>query len=1529
MFHFFTLIHTRQIVQLFLIGLFIVFSYQNGFSQNLDSLKTAVFPDDGLAPFETSPLTFTKDYLPSNSFWASPFPESTVYHSLLKYEHPTDPNHSFEIRVGKGGNIYSFIGSFGESVPPQYPAIAPWVDEVWQMVAVDGALNNPPNEKHFIHQAGVYLKTPEQSQPFFSPIVAEYFDEENQSYTVVNWGQQAHTSDNLITGYTSSILYYTQYKNLGNGVIQMDYLMYNFGTDVISFINIPWGGVRRSTFDHWFATLPDHTYYEETGNFTSYTELLSNTGGWAAFSSDPLGDAPSLALLMDNDEGTLRLGDAGTIANRDYTVFEGIKFPGTDLSFGKAIRARNFYLLDSDLDSIQATIIDQNLGNETFYGPFNKVSTEVDSTAYGFEYQGDELVAVETTFTEGLNLKLRPFLNSYPVFIIKGTDGSFRVTTDLYTMSSRPYDGMLDSIQLLGYTDNPTQIHMETALICSGTDYTFPDGTTLSNITSPTRHFSDMGLAVNGYDSLLHTLVYVEPNQIPTTDFLPNGPGGVGSTNGASSLSLWLDASNPLGKDTSNPMDGSSMDTWKDLSGYEDHYQATGLNRPTFSNSSAFSSVHFDASAVDPQFMVSSDSSSQAYGSIFIGLNAIDGGSSNALIGNAELSVKYEQVPNSGFLGYSELGMLDYTSSLPSVFGVDHLISFQVDCTDNLLRIASGSTTESLPVGSNNNGIPLGSLGSTSERASGDFYEIIAYKSPLNVAQKILVDNYMSAKYGGINISNNLYDEDEIANGDFDFDVAGIGRTDSDNFHDNSRGTGIIQVNNPADLGDGEFFFWGDNGQALDFSIDTDLPTYIIGRTPKIWAVSEVNLSLNPVDVGLVDLTFDLSDLLISDFNQVALIIDRNKNGNFADETLIRSSALSTLDYEGQALAQFQAVDLQDGMHFCLGRIAPNAPGGVYENLRLWLKTDGTIHTLPGTEVTQWTDQSENKYLANGTGPVINSSINSMLNFNPVVSFDGIDDLFTISDGIVGTGTYSDINIFLVHRLNSVPHQSTIIRESVVGGGISSHLPWDNGRVFWDAGISSGDGRINTLSGLSAGDDAFWQLSSHNGVSDLQYIRKDGLTLNADNTAISITGSSSNLHIGSAGGGLFSNGDLAEVIVYLGNAELNSLDLQRIESYLAIKYGYTLNQTLGGSNGDYINSNNTLIWDADNNSDYHNDVIGIAMDQGSLLNQKQSHTKDDSLAIYLGTLALDNEQNSSNFSNDLSSILIGHNQGQLYDPAPSNNLEQPLGIFSRFEREWKITNHQFSDNFSLKIEWPEIGNFDINDIRLLVDEDGDFSNAQIVGSPEVSFAEGSIIVSGISPSIIPTNSTRYITIASIRASTPLPVELVSFTAFAKNKVVQLEWSTQSETQNDFFTIERSIDGLRWTAIKQIDGAINSMHTIHYKAVDEQPLSGLSYYRLKQTDFDRSSTYSIIRAIDFDEGKPRIRVYPNPTTRLLYLEGDEAELESWQIFNILGQDMSNHIRVSKAGTIWVLDLSPLEIGTYTLKTKHETFLLYRE
>ncbi len=86
----------------------------------------------------------------------------------------------------------------------------------------------------------------------------------------------------------------------------------------------------------------------------------------------------------------------------------------------------------------------------------------------------------------------------------------------------------------------------------------------------------------------------------------------------------------------------------------------------------------------------------------------------------------------------------------------------------------------------------------------------------------------------------------------------------------------------------------------------------------------------------------------------------------------------------------------------------------------------------------------------------------------------------------------------------------------------------------------------------------------------------------------------------------------------------------------------------------------------------------------------------------------------------------------------------------------------------------------------------------------------------------------------------LPIELVSFNAEAKNGRVELEWTTATETNNDFFTIERSADGQNFETLATVKGAGNSMAMREYFAEDAHPFSGVSYYRLRQTDLDFTS-----------------------------------------------------------------------------------------
>lgn len=115
---------------------------------------------------------------------------------------------------------------------------------------------------------------------------------------------------------------------------------------------------------------------------------------------------------------------------------------------------------------------------------------------------------------------------------------------------------------------------------------------------------------------------------------------------------------------------------------------------------------------------------------------------------------------------------------------------------------------------------------------------------------------------------------------------------------------------------------------------------------------------------------------------------------------------------------------------------------------------------------------------------------------------------------------------------------------------------------------------------------------------------------------------------------------------------------------------------------------------------------------------------------------------------------------------------------------------------------------------------------------------------------------------------PLPIELLNFEAILNDNQVDLNWSTASEKNNDYFTIERSKDGQVFETILTVDGPINGNSTSlrNYFEVDYSPYSGVSYYRLKQTDFDGKTSYSNIVPVENNTGTTNLTIFPNPTTQ---------------------------------------------------------------
>lgn len=117
---------------------------------------------------------------------------------------------------------------------------------------------------------------------------------------------------------------------------------------------------------------------------------------------------------------------------------------------------------------------------------------------------------------------------------------------------------------------------------------------------------------------------------------------------------------------------------------------------------------------------------------------------------------------------------------------------------------------------------------------------------------------------------------------------------------------------------------------------------------------------------------------------------------------------------------------------------------------------------------------------------------------------------------------------------------------------------------------------------------------------------------------------------------------------------------------------------------------------------------------------------------------------------------------------------------------------------------------------------------------------------------------------SFAVSQPLSVKLESFAAIAERNVIKLKWTTATEINNDYFLIERSVDGSQWTEIKKVKGSGNSTAAINYEANDLTPLNGTTYYRLKQIDFDGTSSYSEAKAVKYiTEALTGIIIFPIP------------------------------------------------------------------
>ena len=178
----------------------------------------------------------------------------------------------------------------------------------------------------------------------------------------------------------------------------------------------------------------------------------------------------------------------------------------------------------------------------------------------------------------------------------------------------------------------------------------------------------------------------------------------------------------------------------------------------------------------------------------------------------------------------------------------------------------------------------------------------------------------------------------------------------------------------------------------------------------------------------------------------------------------------------------------------------------------------------------------------------------------------------------------------------------------------------------------------------------------------------------------------------------------------------------------------------------------------------------------------------------------------------------------------------------------------------------------------------------------------------------------YLDDVSLINITVLPIELVSFIAESNGDEVSLNWATSSEINNDYFTIERSLDGVSFEEVETHLGAGNSNVEIHYSTVLEELNADEIYYRLKQTDFNGDFMYSSIISVNMIR-EIQLSIYPNPVVKVstLIVNSIKSDQGKMIVTNIEGKTVNEknfelHTGINKIQ----LDFLNFKTGIYFVK-----------
>ncbi|RLD47041.1 MAG: hypothetical protein DRI86_01495 [Bacteroidetes bacterium] len=529
-------------------------------------------------------------------------------------------------------------------------------------------------------------------------------------------------------------------------------------------------------------------------------------------------------------------------------------------------------------------------------------------------------------------------------------------------------------------------------------------------------------------------------------------------------------------------------------------------------------------------------------------------------------------------------------------------------------------------------------------------------------------------------------------------------------------------------------------------------------------------------------------------------------------------------------------------------------PGGIGKslNLKLWVKAEDIPGSSNGDKISSWADQSGNSNNLSQSEPTVKPYYyNDIVNGFPVARYS--DDNSRLIKNNFSDFPTKEITTFFVNYRTAASNDATI--SYAVASGNNEYL------VFNSSNISVFRTSVNVSSGVNAAANSWnivstsWRNSDDNVVISLNGQQKYSNTLSNANDITSggclVIGAEQDAVDGSYAADQDFEGDFAEVVIY--NSILNTAQKNIISNYLSAKYNITMD------------ANDKYAGDDSGKGDYDFEVIGIGSESDGF--HDEAHGS--------GGLWI---KQSTNFGNG-DYLMIGHNHitPQLYTSAEDAGLTA-VSIDERWGRDWYFDLTDAGGAMTVDLTF----DFDEAEMNSSSTPAGTTSNYKLLYRSGTS-GDWSIVNSASSKTTsqilftgqaLP-NGDGYYALGTIDAtSSPLPIELMSFDAQLENKNVILKWETASETNNDYFEIYRSANTEQWTKIGVVDGSGTTNTIRSYNYSDIEALQGISYYKLKQVDFDGKYTFSQIRSVS-TELSERIEIYPNPTNGIVYINNVSA------------------------------------------------------